>query len=644
MVNESKIYGRTDEKEMIIEMLLNNSSDRDDDVSVYVMCGMGGLGKTTLAQLVYNDGMVESYFELRIWVCVSVDFDVERLTRAILESIEGGGCSVSNLDPLLRCLQEKLFGKRFLLVLDDVWNENHEKWDRLKNALKCGAKGCTIIVITRIQKVALIMATLPIHHMARLSEDDSWSLFKRRASGNERREENLQLDLIGKEIVKKMQRGSEIWDLPDDGSGILPSLRLSYKALPPHLRQCFAYCCIFPKDYRMEKDMLIGMWMANDFIPSKGKTTLHIGNEIFKDLVWRSFLQDMEENEDGTIHCKMHDLMHDLAQSIMRNECSIMKYHEGKKIPEKIRHLSLNIGFRKMVPWNEIVSEVPSLRSLILSCWEKDSSPFMSKQKYLRVLDLVKMFRLENIRNSEDAKKANLKGKHDLISLELYWSKSYEKNIPKNVEEVLESLQPNLNLKKLRINFFQDCERCGHLPTLGKLQSLKILKIRRLCSLKNFNHGDYGDGESSFPALETLEFNEMPSLEEWAIVDRGEICPCLQELVISGCPKLTKLPFLPALERLTIEGGNEMLFRSVINLTSISFCWIRWNAISDSTSELEYHWMSKDTIFSRGWAAGLEYSEKAVNHRMSTFGAPVQETNWGGLAEDSSYSQDSDQW
>ncbi|KAL7169399.1 hypothetical protein ACSBR2_034443 [Camellia fascicularis] len=206
MVNESEIYGRTDEKEMIIEMLLNNSSDRDDDVSVYAMCGMGGFGKTTLAQLVFNDGRVESYFELRIWVCVSVDFDVERLTREILESIEGGGCSISNLDTLLRRLQEKLFGKRFLLVLDDVWNEYHEKWDRLKNALKCGAKGCTVIVTTRIQKVALIMATLPIHHMARLSEDDSWSLFKRRAFGNERREENLQLDLIGKEIVKKMQR------------------------------------------------------------------------------------------------------------------------------------------------------------------------------------------------------------------------------------------------------------------------------------------------------------------------------------------------------------------------------------------------------------------------------------------------------
>ncbi|CAL5422966.1 unnamed protein product [Camellia sinensis] len=725
MVNESEIYGRTNEKEMIIEMLLNNSGDHDDDhdVSVYAMCGMGGLGKTTLAQLIYNDGRVKSHFELRIWVCVSVDFDVERLTRAILESIDGGGCNISNLDPLLNRLQEKLRGKRFLLVLDDVWNENHEKWDRLKGALKCGARGCTVIVTTRIQNVAVIMATLPIHHMACLSGDDSWSLFKQRAFGNKRREENLQLDLIGKEIVKKCKglplaiKESEIWDLPDDGSGILPSLRLSYEALRPHLRQCFAYCCIFPKDYSMTKDELIGMWLANNFIPSKGKMAFHIGDEIFRELVCRSFLQDVEEEYhrtilcSGTIVCKMHDLMHDLAQSIMKYECSIMEFHEGMEIPHKIRHLSFNIGFGEMVPWNAIVPEVPFLRSLILPHQENDPSPFISKQKYLKVLDLgynadlkksmsksisnfnhlryldmpysdieilpesisnlqnlqtlklrhsprlrklpkrMKHMRnltylditgcdsltsmpdkmgqltclqrlstfivgqdegyqigelkelnlggtlsieaLENVRNSEDAKKANLKEKRDIISLELYWSKSNEENTPKNVEDVLESLQPNSNLKKLSINFFQgskfpnwmlglvlkylveisliDCERCEHLPPLGKLQSLKILKIERMCSLKYFNHGDYGDEESSFPALETLSLDGTPSLEERTTVDREEIFPCLQELVISGWPKLTRLPFLPALESLTIEGGNEMLFRSVINLTSISF-------------------------------------------------------------------------
>ncbi|XP_058185291.1 putative disease resistance protein RGA3 [Rhododendron vialii] len=258
-VNESGILGRNDEKEMIIEMLLDDLSDRNG-VSVFAVCGMGGLGKTTLAGLVYNDKRVEGHFDLRLWVCVSDDFDIKRLTGAIVESIEGGACNITNLDPLQRRLQEKLSGRRYLLVLDDVWNEYHEKWDRLKDVLRCGAKGSKVVVTRRSQKVAHIMATLPIHHMLGLSEDDSWSLFEQRAFDSRRMEENHDLFKIGKAIVKKCGglplaikalgsllqfkssesewlsvRDSKFWDLPADGSTILPALRLSYDNLAPHL-------------------------------------------------------------------------------------------------------------------------------------------------------------------------------------------------------------------------------------------------------------------------------------------------------------------------------------------------------------------------------------------------------------------------
>ncbi|XP_028084984.1 putative disease resistance protein RGA3 [Camellia sinensis] len=585
LVNESEIYGRNDEKEEIIKLLIDNFSC-DDDVSVYAICGTGGLGKTTLAQLVYNDGRIKWHFELRIWVCVSDVFDVERLIRAILESIQGHRCDISNLDPLLHHLQEKLGGRKFLLILDDVWNEYHEKWDGLKQALRCGAKRSTIIVTTRIQKVALIMATiLPIRHLAYLSEDDSWSLFKQRAFGNRGREENIQLELIGKDIVKKcgglplaikalgslMQfksseseslsvKESKILDLSDGGNAVLPALRLNYEALPPHLRQCFAYCCIFPKDYTMKKDALIEMWMANGFIPSRGQTTLYdMGHQIFDQLVWRSFLQDVKE-EQGETTCKMHDLTHDLAESIMRHECFIMDSRKGLKLPKKVRHLSFNVSSTPMIHCNEVMFKVPSLRSCILlsnqySCKDNDFS-WISKQKYLRLLDLsgkidekvavsisnfkhlrflnmsysyiktlpesisglqhlqtlklnyceeicklpkrlkhmrnltcldikgcdsltsmptnrgqltclqrlsifivgqdegyqiselkelnlggeLSIKELENVRNSEDAKRANLKSKLDLISLNLCWSDSNKESIPKNVEEILENL------------------------------------------------------------------------------------------------------------------------------------------------------------------------------------------------------------
>eukprot|EP00258_Populus_trichocarpa_P028679 XP_024444698.1 putative disease resistance protein RGA3 [Populus trichocarpa] len=116
LVNESEIYGRGKEKEELVNILLANA----DNLPIYAIWGMGGLGKTTLSQMVYNEERVKQHFSLRIWVCVSTDFDVRRLTRAIIESIDGASCDIQELDPLQQRLQQKLTGKKFLLVLDDV--------------------------------------------------------------------------------------------------------------------------------------------------------------------------------------------------------------------------------------------------------------------------------------------------------------------------------------------------------------------------------------------------------------------------------------------------------------------------------------------------------------------------------------------
>ena len=293
VVIESEIYGRGEEKEKIIQVLLTHVSDQEN-LAIYAVWGMGGLGKTTLAQLIYNDARVQRHYDMRIWVCVSDDFHIRKLVRAIIESIDGSACNLSELDPLQQCLQEKLRGRKFLLVLDDVWNEYHDKWNGLKEVLRCGSNGSKVIVTTRIENVALMMATLPIHHIGCLSENDSWSLFTRCAFGMGRLKERSELESIGKEIVKKCGgvplaiktlgslmslkstesewlsvKESQIWELPEGEHSILPALRLSYHYLPPHLRQCFAFCCIFPKDHVLEMDKLIQLWMANGFIPFK---------------------------------------------------------------------------------------------------------------------------------------------------------------------------------------------------------------------------------------------------------------------------------------------------------------------------------------------------------------------------------------
>ncbi|KAG8364988.1 hypothetical protein BUALT_Bualt18G0055800 [Buddleja alternifolia] len=377
-----------------------------DDLSVYAIWGMGGLGKTTLAQLIYNDGRIEKHFELRIWVCVSDDFSIQRLLSAIIQSTGGGGSDVSELDPLQCLLREKLRGWKFLLVLDDVWNEDHNMWDGLKKVLRCGSKGSMLMVTTRIEKVAIMMATIAPYNIGNLSEDDSWSLFKQRAFTTN--EVNESLVAIGKAIVKKCGgvplaikalgslmrfkshesewlaiKESEIWHLHDDDNRILPTLKLSYDNLIPHMRQCFAYCCIFPKDHKMEANQLVQLWMANGFIPSEGQTDLHLaGHLIFKELVWRSFLQDVQPNIfGGGMTCKMHDL----ALSVMRHKTYIVENGRVPKFPKMLRHLGLDLESISESTINLPMDD--SLRSLIVHRdGTEDFVAFISKQRYLRVL------------------------------------------------------------------------------------------------------------------------------------------------------------------------------------------------------------------------------------------------------------------
>jgi len=237
--------------------------------------------------------------------------------------------------------------------------------------------------------VALRMATAFVKHMGRLSEEDSWQLFQQLAFGMRRKEERAHLEAIGVSIVKKCGgvplaikalgnlmrlkesedqwiavKESEIWDLREDASEILPALRLSYTNLSPHLKQCFAYCAIFPKDHVMRREELIALWMANGFISCRREMDLHVmGIEIFNELVGRSFLQEVQDDGFGNITCKMHDLMHDLAQSIAAQECYTTEGDGELEIPNTARHVAF---YNKSVASSYKVLKVLSLRSLLL--------------------------------------------------------------------------------------------------------------------------------------------------------------------------------------------------------------------------------------------------------------------------------------
>ncbi|XP_077226117.1 disease resistance protein RGA2-like [Tasmannia lanceolata] len=561
LVNEKEIYGRDEDKKKIVELLLADVSN-ENDVPVIAIVGMGGLGKTTLAQLAYNDENVKGHFELRMWVYVSQDFVVTRIVKAILESANGRPTVLTQLDEMQKSLREIICEKRFLLVLDDVWNENSKKWDDLKKILTCKGKGSKIVVTTRKETVALMMGALhESPHLTGLSDSDCWSLFENQAFEPGRSEEHPNLVTIGKEIVKKCGgvplaakalgsllrlkrdeplwssvRDSQIWELQEDD--ILPALRLSYTNLPSHLRQCFSFCSVFPKGYRIVKEELILMWIANGFVTPKGRMELEdVGNEIFNDLLWRSFFQDIEKDYEGNISCKMHDLVHDLARSVIGNKCYIVDSEKTDNIPPSTRYVYSLLECPGLY-------KAKAIRTMLLGFEYKSGGmePWIlrdiEKFRYLRCLDLSMLdFNPHSICNLKQLRYLSL-------------ADTYNETLPESIIYL-----QNLQTLKLK-NWLRLC----NLPPLGQLPSLKNLEIG-MPLVKQINKEFYGHSALngfSFPSLKRLSLSNMYSLELWASVEKGGAFPCLNELKIEYCPKLITLPCFLHLTSLVINHLDEM--------------------------------------------------------------------------------------
>ncbi|KAB2086065.1 hypothetical protein ES319_A04G003000v1 [Gossypium barbadense] len=510
-VPKDKIIGRDNDKATLQKLVLEFESE--ENVYIIPIVGFGGLGKTALAQFVYSDEMVKTHFELMIWVCVSDVFDVKLIVENIIKSATGQAPDQNlEIDQLQKQLREKIGGKKYLLVLDDIWNDERENWISLKELLIGGAKGSRIIVTTRSFKVAKITSKCQPHVLKGLSDYDGWSLFKEIAFeqryadstdsafveiGQQILERCGGVPLVIRTIASTLSyketekewcsfKDNELARISQNEGNILPTLKLSYDHLPAHLKHCFAYCRLYPKDYIIDVQTLVQFWVAQGFVKQSNETRSlqETGFGYFKELVERSFFQEVIKERHLNMTCKMHDLMHDLAEFVAGKESGIVDSNSSaSEVDEKCRHMSINDD--SLIPlfkgkklrtllqfsnegyqdkrdeiWHFIISNYRCLRVLKLDYFEFTTIPLsIHKLKHLRYLDL-------SGNNLKILPKSICKIQN-LQVLKLDYCDS--------LKELLKKIEKLVNLTHLTC---YGCDDLTHMPRgIGKLTSLEELSM-----------------------------------------------------------------------------------------------------------------------------------------------------------------------
>ncbi|XP_027075797.1 putative late blight resistance protein homolog R1A-3 [Coffea arabica] len=383
-------------------------------LGVVPIVGMPGLGKTTLANMVYSSPSVKLHFHIRAWCTVSQIYSTHNLLVQILHSIDSRSPEQypeENEGDLALKLKQALLRNRYLLVLDDLWGV--EAWNLLEKSLPDDANGSRILITSRLQNLFLqLKLDSKVHHLRPLTDEESWKLLQNKLFGKEGCP--AKLSGVGFQLAKSCRglpltvvlvagilatTGQNCWQevakslsssIVLDDEYCMKTLELSYSHLPGDLKPCLLYFSAFRADKNVPIRRLLWLWISEGFVQKTEEKSLEdVADEYLKDLVDRSLVMVSEHRtRGGAKACRLHDLVHEFCVEKAKEENFLHIIHSQNDpiiltIPSN-RHRVCDQNARNLMTW-DLMLLFPNLRSLLL--FKEDAFSLWLPQ-LLRVLDL----------------------------------------------------------------------------------------------------------------------------------------------------------------------------------------------------------------------------------------------------------------
>ncbi|KAG2563770.1 putative disease resistance protein RGA3 [Panicum virgatum] len=407
-LDESAIVGKNVENDMKLLIQELMMDDNNNNIKVVSISGMGGIGKTTLAQKIFKETTIQEHFKTKIWLSIGKHFDDAELLRSAIKHAGRDHGEERDMSLLARTLTDALSASKFLVVMDDIWSD--KAWSNvlcvpIRNA--SGNKpGSRVLVTTRLKDLASKMGeSFHQHHVSPLDKEDAWSLLKKQLTPNQvvgiEQLKNIGMDILEKcdglplaikviggllstrypsELEWKAVLESPAWSVGGLPEQLDNRLYLSYEDLSPQLKQCFLYCSLFPKGIEIIQNVVTRMWISEGFIQAMGaSSSFHegyggledIANQYYRELINRNLIEPTAEHSITRYRCTMHDVVRSFAEHMTRDESLVVV--DDKQASTTLRGGSSSMLVRRLslgrisADW-AVLQRQKSLRTLIIYC------------------------------------------------------------------------------------------------------------------------------------------------------------------------------------------------------------------------------------------------------------------------------------